>query len=166
MIYFVSRRGDNGDYRELWLLLLAANLPDFDFIPGLLVGDHSLFHRGFSHSIPAALLFALVVYAACRWRRHRHPTRLAVLAFTGYASQLVLDWLSFDPGPVAGIPLFLPFSHEHFMANPTVFLNIERSNLFSSGVIIHNIRAVLLELLILGPPTALWWLWHKRKARR
>lgn len=166
MILLASRRGGTGDYRELLLVLLAANLADFDFIPGLLAGDHSLFHRGFSHSIPAALLFALVVYAACCWRRRPGAVRLGALAFAGYASHLVVDWLTFDPGPVAGIPLFLPFSHEHFMADPTVFLNIERSNALSGAVIIHNIKAVLLELLILAPPAMLMWLWSRKAARR
>lgn len=166
MIFLVSRRGGNGDYRELLLVLLAANLADFDFIPGLLAGDHSLFHRGFSHSIPAALLFALVAFAACCWRRHPLAVRLGVLSFAGYASHLAVDWLTFDPGPVAGIPLLLPFSHEYFMADPTVFLNIERSNALSGAVIIHNFKAVLLELSILGPPALLLWLWNRKAAQR
>lgn len=86
--------------------------------------------------------------------------------FAAYASQLLLDWLSFDPGPVVGIPLFLPFSQEHFMADPTLFLNIERTGLLSGAVILHNVKAALLELLILGPPAALLWLWQKRASRR
>jgi hypothetical protein len=52
------------------------------------------------------------------------------------------------------------------MASPALFLNIERTGLFSGAVIIHNIKAVLLELLILGPPAAALWVWRKRTSRR
>lgn len=165
IIHLATRRNQDGYHHELWWLILAANLADVDLIPSLLMGDPGMFHRTFSHSIPAALLFALVVYLVCWWRGHRHPVRITMLMFAAYVSQLVLDWLSFDPGPVAGIPLFLPFSQEHYMADPTVFLNTERDGLFSRAVIIHNMKAVLLELLILGPPAALLWWWNRRAAR-
>lgn len=165
IIHFATRRGGDGNYQDFWWLILAANLADFDLIPSLLMGEHGLFHRTFSHSIPAAVMFALLVYTGFRWSRHEHAVRLSLLMFAAYASQLLVDWLSFDPGPVAGIPLLYPFSGEHYMANPTVFLNIERNELFSGAVIIHNIKAVLLEFVILGPPAAALWLWRKRTTR-
>jgi len=46
-----------------WLLILtAAVAPDFDFLPGILIGDPNRFHHGPSHSITAALLFALTFW--------------------------------------------------------------------------------------------------------
>lgn len=149
---------------ELWWLILAANLADFDLIPGLLLGDHNLFHRTYSHSITGALVFALLVYTTCWWIEHRRPVRMTMLMFIAYASQLFVDWLSFDPGPVVGIPLLLPFSEEHYSAEPSLFRNIERDNLFSGAVIIHNMKAVLLEILILAPPAALLWWRNKRRS--
>jgi len=146
-------------------VILAANLADLDLIPSLIMGDDSLFHRTFSHSISAAALFAIIVYGVCWQQKHRNPVRITTLMFAAYLSQLLLDWLSFDPGPVSGIPLFLPFSQDHYMADPTVFLNIERDGLLSGPVIIHNIKAVLLEALILGPPAALLW-WCRRISPR
>lgn len=162
-IYFAATRQRSLTDRNLWWLILAANIADLDLIPSIFFGDHSLFHRTFSHSITASLLFALIVYAICRWCERHHPGRAALLMFTAYLSQLFVDWLSFDPGPVAGIPLFWPFSEEHYMAAPTVFLNIERDQLFSVPVIIHNIKAAALEVVILGPPTVLLWWWNGRK---
>lgn len=150
---------------ELWWLILAANLADLDLIPGLLLGNHNLFHRTYSHSISGALLFAALVYTTCWWLEHRRPVRMTVLMFTAYGSQLLLDWLSYDPGPVSGIPLLLPFSQDHFMADPVLFLNIERDNALSAAVIIHNIKAVLLEVAILGPPALLLW-WLNRRGTR
>lgn len=159
IIYLVSRRDKDNSYKDLWWLILAANLADLDLIPSLLMGDHSLFHRTFSHSISAALLFAMIVYTACWWREHRNPARTAFLMFTAYLSQLFLDWLSFDPGPVSGIPLLWPFSDVHYMADPTVFLNIERNDLFSPVVIAQNMSAIFREIIILAPIAALlcWW---------
>jgi membrane-bound metal-dependent hydrolase YbcI (DUF457 family) len=119
----------------------------------------------FSHSIPAALLLGLLVYAACWWREHQRPVRMTVLMFCAYLSHLLIDWLTLDPGPVSGIPLFHPFSQEHYMASPTLFLNIERTDAFTTAVIIHNLKAFLLEILLLGPPAALLWLWNRRTAR-
>jgi len=164
IIYLSARRDCNGGHQELWWLILAANLADFDLIPSLLMGDHGLFHRTFSHSISAAVVLAALVYAVCRWRQYHYPLRMTLLISLAYGSQLLVDWLSYDPGPVAGIPLLYPFSHVHYMADPTVFLNIERNDLFSAGVIIHNLKAVLLEFLLLGPLAAGLWLW--RRVRR
>lgn len=145
----------------MWWLILAANLADFDLIPGLLLGDHALFHRTFSHSISGSVLFALIVYTICSWHGHRNPARITALMFAAYASQLLLDWLSLDPGPVSGIPLFWPFSQEHYMADPVVFLSIERDHLLSPEIIIQNIKAVALETALLAPPAVLLWWWRR-----
>lgn len=165
IIHLAARRDDDRGYGELWWLILAANFADFDLVPSLLMGDHSLFHRTLSHSIPAAVLFALLVYAVCWWRGCRAPVRATLLMFAAYTSQLLVDWLSYDPGPVSGLPLLFPFSGEHYMADPTLFLNIERDNLFTAAVIIHNFKAVLLELAVLGPPAAVMWLWRRTTTR-
>ena len=162
IFYAVHRRRTVVD-PDLWWLILAANLADLDLIPSMLLGDHSLFHRTFSHSVTGAFLFALAVYAVCRWREHHAAVRTTLVMFTAYLSQLLVDWFSFDSGPPAGIPLLWPFSDRHYIADPTVFLNIERDNLLSATVIIHNIKAVLLELAILGPPAMLLWWWSGRK---
>lgn len=159
IVYFTAHRRPTAVSRDLLWLILAANIADFDLIPSVLMGDHSLYHRTLSHSITGALLFAAIVYAVCRWREHSRPWRMTLLMFTAYLSQLVVDWLSFDTGPPAGIPLFWPFSHEHYIADPTVFLNIERDDMLSAPIILHNVKAVLLEIIVLGPPAALLWWW-------
>lgn len=163
IIYLVSRRGNDENLKDLWWLILAANLADFDLIPSLLMGDHSLFHRTFTHSITASLFFAMIVYMACWGRGRRNPAYMAFLMLTAYLSQLLLDWLSLDPGPVSGIPVFWPFSDAHYMADPTVFLNIERNDLFSPAVIAQNTMAVFREIIILAPVTALAWWWRLKK---
>jgi len=167
VIYAVTRRRGDPGHRswELWWLLLAANLADLDLIPSILLGDHSLFHRTFSHSLPACVLVGALVYAVGRWLGRADAPRLALLTTIAYASQLLLDWMSFDPGPVSGIPLLWPFSQEHFMAAPTVFLNIERDDWLTIPVILHNAQAAALEIAVLGPLAALAWWWRRRGPR-
>lgn len=165
-IYFASRRRREWRAGELAGFIIAANLADLDLIPGLLVGDEALFHRQASHSILGAMAFALVVLVICRWRGHKSSARTTLLLFTAYLSQLLLDWLSLDTGPPAGIPLFWPLSKEHYMADPAVFLNIERSNPFTFPVIMHNAKAVLLEVALLGPIALMTWWWRHRGVPR
>ena len=48
-------------YFLFWCILLA-NLPDFDFIPGLLLSEPGKFHHGISHSILFCLIITLLFY--------------------------------------------------------------------------------------------------------
>lgn len=165
-IYFASRRRREWRARELGGFILAANLADLDLVPGLVIGDHALFHRKASHSILGAMVFASIVLVICRWHGHMNSARTTVLLSTVYLSQLLLDWLNLDTGSPAGIPLLWPFSDTHYMADPALFLNIERSNPLTIPVIIHNAKAVLLEVALLGPVTLMAWWWRLRGISR
>lgn len=161
-IYFASRRRREWRVRELAWTILAANLADLDLLPGLLIGEHALFHRTGTHSLLGAIAFASIVLMICRWRGHMDSARTTLLLVTAYLSQLLLDWLSQDTGPPAGIPLLWPYSTTHYIADPAIFLNIERSDPFTLPVIIHNAKAVLLEVALLGPITLMTWWWRHR----
>ena len=49
------------------------------------------------------------------------------------------------------------------MSSETVFMNIRRDNLFTLPVLLHDVKAVVIEALLLGPPT--WLLWRRRRAQ-
>lgn len=166
IIYFAFRPRREWRAQELAWTLLAANLADLDLVPGLLIGAHALFHRTLSHSLLGAGVFALLVLLVCRWRGTTQPSRTTLLLFAAYLSQILLDWLSLDIGPPRGLPLFWPLSSEHYMADPPVFLNIERSSPFTLPVIIHNTKAVLLEAGLLGPIALMAWWWRHRELPR
>jgi len=161
VIYITFRRRREWSAREFGWTILAANLADLDLIPSLLVGDHALFHRRASHSLLAAVALGGFVLLSCRWRGSPRSTPVALLSFTAYLSQLLLDWLSLDTGPPRGIPLFWPLSNQHYMADPVIFLNIERDNPLSFPIIMHNMKAVLWEILLLGPIAIASWLWRQ-----
>lgn len=119
-----------------WLGMAA----DLDF----LIGRHS--HE--SHSIGATLLVALAVLA---W--HRRPA-LSLAAAAAYASHILLDWLGSDTVPPIGIMAMWPLTSDFYQSPYFVFDAISR-RFQSPASWWHNLRAVVREILILGPLVAL-----------
>ncbi len=109
----LSRAGLNRWYSHSALVLvLSANAPDLDIVMALR-GSLSYFehHRGISHSIVMAPVWALVVsLLVCAVTRTMRDWKAAYgLAIIGLASHLLLDWTN-----AYGIRLLLPFSSEWF----------------------------------------------------
>ena len=75
------------------LLVLAANLPDFDLIPAIVFGSPPMrYHHGFTHSfgfcLAAGLLLSLIPLKHVRW-----GTRFFLLVGVAF-SHLILDLLN------------------------------------------------------------------------
>ncbi len=60
IFYLAGRRPSRDEIRRLGWFIVLANLPDFDFIPGILIGDPGRFHHTYSHSIGFVLLIMLL----------------------------------------------------------------------------------------------------------
>lgn len=144
-------------------LVVAANAPDLDFLPGLVIGDINRFHHDTTHSMAAAVLFGLVVAWAYRGtsfsRRH--------VAFAGvalYLSHLVLDLLTVDARPPTGIPLLWPLSSTH-LASPVTFFGGVRHGVPGDGIGLfvrellswHNVQVIAVEVLALGSIAMVAW---------
>jgi inner membrane protein len=148
-------RGD----RRRWALLreplvlgsiAAACLPDLDF----LWGRHNLE----THSVGFALL---VGAAALAWTRSpRWGAALAVAVGT----HVLFDWLGSDTTPPLGVLALWPFSSEFYFADAFLFEAISR-RYWLPNFLEHNLRAVALEIVMLGPPTAVVWWWRTSRAR-
>src|SRR5436309_3347437 len=83
---------------RLGVLVLLANLPDFDFPISLgLFGNASLHHE-FTHSLAAAVLAALAV--SWVWRIAPGFWRSAIIYFAAYGSHLLIDLCT---GPTLGV---------------------------------------------------------------
>jgi membrane-bound metal-dependent hydrolase YbcI (DUF457 family) len=136
-------------------LMVAANAPDFDFVPGILIGHPDWLHRGVSHSLAAAVLFGGAVWAGVRIARVGGAAWAGVLMGAGYASHLMLDMFSPDPLRFNGVPLLWPLTTGHFILPAQVFLDIRRDPFAGSFVAslwhVHNVQAMLRELLIMVP---------------
>jgi inner membrane protein len=142
-------------WQVIALYLLAANAPDLDFVPGLLLGDVNRFHHGASHGVGFAVLFAALLSFALRIVRKQWRWRDFFIVFSLYVSHLVLDYLSTDTGAPFGVPFFWPVSNAYYIAPFVLFSDIHRSNstadFFYSLLSLHNLWSVTLELLVLSP---------------
>lgn len=100
---------------DKWALIIfcmiMANLPDLDFIPGVLAGDAASFHRGPSHSFAGALIggAAAGFLFAC-WRKLPKLQTAAVSVFC-YLSHILLDLTGKSP---KGLQIFWPFTSHRF----------------------------------------------------
>jgi inner membrane protein len=93
----------------LFFVIVVSNLPDLDFLPGLLLGEEGLFHRGASHSILATIGVAGVLGMALG-RRFGGFRTVAGWTLLAYGSHVMLDMIVPDPsGNGGGVALLWPF---------------------------------------------------------
>jgi hypothetical protein len=118
------------------LLAGIAIAPDLD----LLVGTH----RGASHSVGAAVIAGLAALAVTR-----NP-RWGLAAMLAWGSHLLLDWLSNDTRPPLGIMALWPLTRDYYKASIEIFPPVSR-RYWEARFWIYNLRAVAVEILILGP---------------
>ncbi len=167
VIYFAVSHKRTFNTQEFLLVIVAANLADFDLLAGLLIGDVEAFHRTGSHSILGTLVLASIFIAFLRIRRRTTAMRLHVMILLALTSQIFIDWISYDDSIPQGIPLLWPWSLEHFMSETQLFLHVRRDNLLTMPVMFHNLKAASREILILGPIAfAAWWAAALRRARK
>jgi membrane-bound metal-dependent hydrolase YbcI (DUF457 family) len=132
------------------ILAAVALAPDLD----LLVNSH----REESHSIGAAVVAGLLAWTVTRSPRWGAATALA------WGSHILLDWLSNDTRPPLGVMALWPFTRDYYKAGFELFPPISR-RYWESRFWIYNLRAVVVELLILLPLTALIVSRYRSRAR-
>lgn len=143
---------------QLILLVFLANLADVDFLFGL--------HRGFTHSLAAAIFVALTV--SCVSRIAGTFWRSAAIYFLAYSSHLLIDLFTGSKlgwnASGSGIDLFWPWKKE-FTSPLILIVGVKHKDLltlFSAD----NLQSSFYELLILGAITAVLvalWVRHQKK---
>jgi hypothetical protein len=140
---------------RLWLLgalLVAANAPDFDFLPGILLGEPGLYHHGPPHSLAAAILAGGLAAGLARWLGLQSPRRFGLLVGLVFASHLLVDMMSTDRRFPIGVALFWPVYNEYLDFPFRIFLDIKRdpdaSGFVTSLWMRHNAIAVVWELVV------------------
>jgi membrane-bound metal-dependent hydrolase YbcI (DUF457 family) len=130
--------------RAIFIGGLAAIAADFDFIPGILIGNPGRFHHAQSHSITFAVLVGLIAGLIARESR----LRWGLLVGVGYASHLILDGLTFDDSAPHGIPILWPFMRDVFQSPITLFPNVAWGS--RSLITAQNLDLLIRELGLIG----------------
>jgi inner membrane protein len=148
-----------GNWRDLILFSLLGQLPDLDFIPGIIMGKPDMYHHGISHSLGAALMVGLIVFLIKIKRSG--GLRWGLMAFWVVLSHVVLDAINVDTSYPHGVPLLWPFSSEYYLIYP-LFLDVWREPPWLE-TIIHNLLAMGLEFAVLGPIALGFVMWRNRR---
>lgn len=160
-----------GRWQDAIFFIFLANLPDADFLPGILLGHPNLYHHGAFHSLGAALaVSAMGGYFFYLKKKSFWATATGI--FLVFSTHLLLDFFSRDLAAPFGLPIFWPFSQRYFIAAHPIFLNIARSghtrDFFPSLFNRHNLEGALREILLLGGlavAVGLVRFWRQKKRR-
>jgi membrane-bound metal-dependent hydrolase YbcI (DUF457 family) len=117
-------RSSLAGWRRAVVFMFIGILPDMDFLVGFVIGQPGLLHRGVSHTLVAAAVFALVAAAFAHWRWKQRFGPAVVLLGAAYLSHLLLDYFTIDTRPPAGAQFLWPFSSAYFMSPVTIFTEI------------------------------------------
>jgi membrane-bound metal-dependent hydrolase YbcI (DUF457 family) len=126
LVYEAFRPTDRHRPGLLLAAVTLANAPDFDFLPGLLLGRPEAYHRGVTHTVLAVVVVGLVVALAVRWfgRSGRRALRVGAWSAAAYGSHLLLDLCTADAVAPHGTRFLWPFSDAHYLAPVTPLAEI------------------------------------------
>lgn len=147
----------NNKLLSFLLVAFAANAPDLDFIPGILVGDFNRYHQQYSHSLLFTVGFALLVFLLFFDRRVQR-LQLGLVAGALYASHLLIDLITHDGAEPVGLPLLWPFSSHLFHSPYTLFggiLHGQAGDDFMTAlqdiIAWSNIKVIAIEIVVTLP---------------
>src|SRR5919204_5929166 len=137
---------------QLCLLVFVANLADLDFLPELLF--HRDYHRGFSHSLLAAILASLTL--TWLWKITDRFWSSFAIYFTAYGSHLLIDfftgmYLGWNHNG-AGIPLFWPWPTNDLSSRLILIYGVSHGSM-SAIFSVANLRAICYDLVFFGSIT-------------
>jgi membrane-bound metal-dependent hydrolase YbcI (DUF457 family) len=165
-------------FRKHWVTALlfsvvVANLPDLDFIPGALADEPVLYHRTIAHTLPAALLCALIIGAVVT-RFGKRFWEITLLGFLVYSSHLLADMVHFGGGNI-GVQILWPLDSGWYAIKTPLMdtyypaLHFVRGHdsagFFASFFSFQFIRASVMQALLFVPLLLpAWWIRARRSA--
>ncbi len=143
-------------WKTILLVVFISNLPDIDYLPGLIVGYPNKYHHALTHSLGFAIIVGLIFALFYFWRYKGMNLSQLILIFSGLSfSHIVLDYFAIDTSLPYGVPLFWPITSRYFISPVPLFLDIHKatvSNLFISSLFnMHNFWAIIMESVIFMP---------------
>lgn len=129
--------------------VVLANLPDVDYVPGVIAGEFNRWHHFYTHTPGWCVLVAGGVW--CLWRVWR---RVPMTAFGWLLalllSHLAADYLTEDRRPPQGIMALWPVNDRFYIAPVQIFAHLKKDH-YADFVQWHNFRAALLEVAWCAP---------------
>lgn len=134
--------------------VIAANVPDLDFVPGIIVNDPGMFHHGGSHSLFAAVVFGILCALVARLAHYPSVVRIGIVTGLAYFSHLLLDAAAPLDDVGRGVPFFWPLTERYFVSPVRLLMGIglepDRGGLLASLITPHNMLALGLEVLVVA----------------
>ena len=124
--------------------ILFANLPDIDYLPGVLMGDLNHYHHMYTHTLGWVMMVTLGAWFVWKVRQPQIAWKEGLFLFTLLASHLVSDWLTADGKPPYGLMLFWPLSDHYFISSTPIFWRLFKNN-WSECWQLHNLLAAAVE---------------------
>lgn len=119
-------------WRRRWMLLgcvVVANLPDLDYVPGLLTGAMNAYHYNITHSIGWVALAGFGLWLLLRAIRPRTGLACLLLLLALLGSHLLADFWCEDRSPPYGMPIYWPVSSQWHTAERPVFMAMDKDTL-------------------------------------
>lgn len=166
----VHRGTTQRSWKMLLLFIVIANLPDLDFLPGLLVGDANKYHHHYwSHSLGAAVVAgALIAAVMVRARPVRGFWFYFALCSGVYFSHVALDFFSHDTSAPYGVAMFWPFTTAYVTSPQPIFMSVHKvgqSDIFFQNLfVMHNFWVALWEFVVFIPILIATRVMKRRKA--
>ena len=162
--------------RKAFLLaaIVAANAPDVDYLPGILVGRLNEYHAYYTHTIGWVTLLAVGI--AVVWKSKVQSPRsnvrrlwtldlglwtLVVAAF----SHLLADFFTQDGKAPYGIMALWPFTDRFFIAPVQMFWRWQKADW--SDIIhhaSHNLAAAAMDVVFLLPVFVVLFAWKSKSS--
>jgi membrane-bound metal-dependent hydrolase YbcI (DUF457 family) len=156
-IYFLSGcRFSSPGWKALFFCVIAACLPDIDFLPGFFVGNINYFHHKGTHTLFFALAVSLGVWFVSRKSGgikglSSAAPKWGLLTFILILSHLAVDYAAIDRTAPFGMPLLWPFSGKYFYFKYAFLPDVLRESSIASVFNRHNLRTVIVELAVFLP---------------
>lgn len=167
-VHEATRGSEGRTLGVLLALVVVANLPDADFLPGFLTGDANRYHSVWSHSLGAAVVVGAAIAAFAAFRGGR-PAPTFLLFGGVYFSHVVLDSLAVDGRPPYGVMMWWPLSDARLISPWPVFMSVDKvgrsDGFFQSLFVAHNLRAALWEIAVFAPVVLLVRAARKRRVQ-
>ena len=149
-----SKRSHNRDLFLLGLLcLVCANLPDVDFVPGILIGEPAKFHPSLSHSILISIVMALIIFFLVN-KKFEGISKKSIFGccVISLLSHPILDYFTPISKKFSGYLLLWPFTVKPYISSFPLFRNVHRIDdsvylFFTSLINVNNFWAIIVELL-------------------